>query len=122
MLNVSRTATASPAKVWDILVDLDAWPQWGPTVSRAELDRPGPLQLGSRGRIWTPLGIALPFTIIEFEAGRHWKWQVAGVPATRHQVEPAPTGSRVTFGTPWWAPAYVPVCAIAVDRIARMAA
>jgi len=27
----------------------------------------------------------------------------------------------VAFGAPWWATAYLPVCIIALDRIARMA-
>jgi hypothetical protein len=121
MPTVERVVRASPDVVWDILVDVGAWPRWGPTVSRAELDHAGPIGLGSSGRIWTPFGIALPFTIIEFEAGRHWKWQVAGVPATRHAVEPTETGCRVGFGAPWWATAYLPVCVIALERIARMA-
>jgi uncharacterized protein YndB with AHSA1/START domain len=121
MPTVSRIVNASPDKVWGVLVDLDAWPQWGPTVSRAELEQPGPLGLGSRGRIWTALRFWLPFEITEYETGRHWKWEVAGVAATRHAVEPTADGCRVAFGAPWWATAYLPVCLIALDRIAQMA-
>jgi uncharacterized protein YndB with AHSA1/START domain len=121
MPTVSRSVNASPDKVWGVLVDLDAWPRWGPTVSRAELDQTGPLGLGSRGRIKTAVGVWLPFKIIEFEAGRRWKWEVAGIPATRHAVEPKCDGCRVAFGAPWWAMAYLPVCVIALGRIARMA-
>ena len=120
MPTVSRTVHSSPEDVWAILVDLDAWPQWGPTVLRAQLDHAGPIGLGSQGRIWTPLGIPLPFTIIEYDEGRCWKWAVAGVPATWHGVEPADGGCRVTFGAPWWATAYLPVGILALDRIARM--
>ncbi|OBF28398.1 polyketide cyclase [Mycobacterium sp. ACS1612] len=121
MPTVSRLVHASPETVWHILVDLDAWPQWGPTVSRAELDGAGPLGLHSRGRIWTPVGVWLPFTVVEFDAGRCWRWEVAGIPATWHAVEPADGGCRVRFGAPWWATAYLPVCMIALERIARMA-
>jgi len=121
MPTVSRNVRALPEHVWHVLVDVDAWPRWGPTVTRAEVDHGGPIRLGSTGRIWTPFGIALPFKIIEFDEGRCWKWEVAGIPATRHTVEPADGGCRVAFGAPWWATAYLPVCIIALDRIARMA-
>jgi hypothetical protein len=121
MPTVSRNVRALPENVWHVLVDVDAWPRWGPTVTRAEVEGGGPIRFGSSGRIWTPLGIALPFKIIELDEGRYWKWEVAGIPATRHTVEPADGGCRVTFGAPWWATAYLPVCVIALNRIARMA-
>lgn len=114
------SAVAADA-VWDVLTDLDAWPQWGPTVAGAELSEPGPLRLGSRGTVHTAVGVALPFTITEFDAGRGWAWDVAGVGATRHEVWPERSGSRVVFGVPWWATAYLPVCAVALPRIARLA-
>lgn len=107
--------------VWRVLTDLDAWPQWGPTVQRAELDDAGPLRLGSRGKVWTPVGVALPFEITEFDDGRAWAWKVAGVPATRHVVTPHPHGCRASFGVPLWAPAYLPVCALALKRIEALA-
>jgi hypothetical protein len=45
---------------------------------------------------------------------------VAGVPATSHSVEPDGTGCRASMAAPWWAPAYLPVLAIALQRIDRM--
>jgi Polyketide cyclase / dehydrase and lipid transport len=118
---VERDVGAPPNRVWDILVDLDAWPQWGPTVAGAKLTDTGRLVLGSRGKIRLPLGVWLPFEVTEFEEGRFWAWEVAGVRATRHEVRPAEGGCRVAFAVPLWAPAYLPVCAIALERIARMA-
>jgi hypothetical protein len=121
LLTVERDVGSPPDKVWDVLVDLDAWPQWGPTVAGAKLTDTGALALGARGKIRTPLGVWLPFIVTEFEQGRSWAWSVAGVPATRHEVRPAEGGCRVAFAVPLWALAYLPVCAIALDRIARMA-
>lgn len=121
MLSVERRMPARSESAWWVLTDLDAWPRWGPTVRRAELDRAGPLGLGSRGRVWTPVGIPLPFVVTEFEDGREWAWQVAGIPATRHSVLPDGDGCRVAFGVPIWAPAYLAVCAVALKRIEDLA-
>ncbi len=119
MLSVSRHIDAPAEAVWKVLIDTHAWPQWGPTVAGAELDD-AELALGATGRVYTPVGVALPFTITEFEPGRKWAWSVAGVPATSHSVEPDGTGCLASMAAPWWAPAYLPVLAIALQRIDRM--
>jgi polyketide cyclase/dehydrase/lipid transport protein len=117
---VDRQIDASADAVWHILIDLDAWPRWGPTVASAELDGAG-FEQGATGRVWTPVGVPLPFVISELDPGRSWGWHVAGVPATQHGVEPAGAGCRAWMSAPLWAPAYLPVLAIALRRIERMA-
>lgn len=121
MPTVDRSMTVPARAAWDVITDLDAWPVWGPTVSGAELDGEGPLRRGSRGRVWTPVGVPLPFEITEFDDGRAWAWKVVGVPATRHEVIPTRDGCVVSFGVPLWAPAYLPVMALALPRIERLA-
>jgi hypothetical protein len=68
-----------------------------------------------------PVGPALPFEVTELVPGRRWSWRVARVPATTHAVEPVGAGTRVTFGVPLWAPAYLAVCALALRRLDRLA-
>jgi len=119
MLTVTRHIDAPAEAVWKLLVDTDAWPQWGPTVAGGEIDGDG-LTLGATGRVITPVGIPLPFTITEFDPGRRWAWSVAGVPATSHAVEPDGDGCRASMSAPWWAPIYLPVLAIALARIEKM--
>ena len=121
MWTVSRPIQAPPETVWDLLIDLEAWPKWGLTVSRAELDDGDLLTLGVSGQVWTPVGVPLPFTITEFVPGRSWAWQVAGVPATHHGVDPDGEGCRVWMSAPVWAPAYLPVLSLALRRIDTMA-
>jgi Polyketide cyclase / dehydrase and lipid transport len=140
----ARRAVDAPAPVvWRLLVDLDAWPRWGPTVSAARLDDGRRvLSPGATGAVRTPVGVWLPFTVTELTeppsptepteltapnaegatAGWSWSWRVVGVPATRHDVRA--TGERssaVAFGAPVWAPAYLPVLAVSLDRLARLA-
>lgn len=121
MPTVEHEIAAPPEVAWNLLTDLDAWPQWGPTLQRAELAEPGPLRKGSHGKVWTPVGVAVPFTVTALEAPRVWEWEVAGVRATRHEVIPTDTGCIVAFGVPWWAPPYLSVCAIALRRLDKMA-
>jgi uncharacterized protein YndB with AHSA1/START domain len=120
-LAVERFIAAPPRAVWDLLVDVSAWPRWGPSVRRATLADQAPgLALRVRGDVWTAVGVRLPFVITEFDAGRRWTWKVAGVPATGHQVTAAPGGCQVRFEVPWWAGAYLPVCSVALRRIERL--
>ena len=133
--SVSRGIAASAEEVWALLTDTRKWPEWGPSITgvdpAAGTPQPGwpaagnpaaGLALGSRGRVRTVLGAALPYTVTAFEPGRYWAWSVAGVPATGHRVVPRDGGCLVTFTVPWWAPAYLPVCAVALRRIERLAA
>lgn len=118
-LRVDRRVAAPPEAVWRTLVDLDAWPRWGLSVSRAEIDGEL-LTLGTTGRVWPPVGPALPFTITEFVPGVRWAWRVAGVNATKHGVDPDGDGCRVWMSGPLWAPAYLPVLAVALGRIDQL--
>ena len=83
MLSVSRHIDAPADAVWKVLVDTDAWPKWGPTVSGGEIDG-GVLTLGATGRVHTPVGVALPFTITEFE--RRPQVGVVGGRSARHRA------------------------------------
>ncbi len=123
MLTVDRVIAAPTQAVWELLVDLDAWPQWGPPIRHAELNRPyDELKLHAAGYVSTYLPIAAPFVISDFEPGRYWAWTVAGLPATSHRVDPVNDGARVTIGVPWWSAPYLSVCSIALRRMAAMLA
>lgn len=120
--SVAREVGVPPAAVWRLLTDVDQWPCWGPSVRRAALDEGGRyITAGARGTVWTAVGVPLRFTVTDFDPGRSWSWAVAGVPATGHEVTALDGGCRVRFTVPWWATAYLPVCAAALARIDRLA-
>lgn len=125
MPSVERRVDAAADEVWRVLIDIEQWPHWGPSVRRAELRDGGTLlTAGAQGTVWTTVGVALPFRVTDFSEGCSWGWTVAGVPATGHQVtavagESKP-GCLVRFTTPWWAAGYLPVCAVALTRIHRL--
>ncbi len=117
-------AIAAPADVvWQLLADVREWPSWGPSVRKAVLHGGEPiLSSGARGTVWTVAGVTVPFEITEFVPARRWCWKVAGVTATGHEVTPVGEGCRVRFEVPWWATPYLPVCALGLDRLAKLAA
>lgn len=120
--SVDRRIPAPPEVVWRLLTDIGEWPRWGPSVRRAALDDGATrISAGARGTVWTAVGFPVRFTITEFEPGRRWAWKVAGVTATGHDVIPEGGGCRVRFDVPWFATAYLPVCAAALARIERLA-
>lgn len=115
---VEILAPASAA--WELLTDTSRWPQWGPSLSRVEsVERY--IRAGSTGRVQTLIGVWLPFRITEFIDGQRWGWQVAGIPATGHRVEPlGPQRCRVVFEVPAIAAPYLAVCRLAAERIKRI--
>jgi uncharacterized protein YndB with AHSA1/START domain len=122
VLSVSRTIPAPAAELWRLLVEVDQWPRWGPTISQVRLDHSGDrIHEGSTGVVVPPIGVPLPFRVTELVEGRRWSWRVAGIPATSHHVEEVGLAGRVSFGVPLWAPAYLAVCELALRRLERLA-
>jgi hypothetical protein len=105
------------AEAWELLIDTQRWPAWGPSVARVDCaDRY--IGLGTVGRVQTVFGFWLPFQITEFTAGHYWRWQVAGMPATGHRVASiGPNLCRVIFEVPWLAAPYLIICRLAAHRV-----
>lgn len=118
-LVVSRVVSAPVAVVWDVLVSVDDWPEWGPSVS-AVRGVEGRIEAGSQGDVRVA-GVWVPFTIETCDEFR-WTWRVAGVPATGHHVAPVGVDRcEVAFEVPVVASPYAAVCAVALRRIERLA-
>lgn len=87
---------APPDAVWEVLVDVDAWPEWNPDVKSASLD--GAFAQGSRFQ-WKSGPSTITSTIERADrpetAG--WTGTTLGARATHvWQLEPTERGTRVT--------------------------
>ena len=117
-MDVARIVAAPPEEVWELLARPEHWPAWGPSVTAVECSDLT-VRVGSRGRVRTVVGIWLPFTVTEVEAGRSWAWRIGRWAATGHRVEDVGDGrARVVFEVPWWAAPYALVCRRALGRVA----
>ncbi len=120
MLRITRTLEYPADEVWNVLIDTEAWPAWGPSVTAVRAPNRY-LRGGDRGHIRTVLGAWLPFEVSEFDRGHYWRWRVAGIPATGHRVEELTEAQcRLVFEVPVLAAPYAAVCALATRRIERV--
>ncbi|MFC7485209.1 SRPBCC family protein [Knoellia sp. CPCC 206453] len=124
-LTLGLDVAADAEIVWDLLVRVEEWPRWGPSVSRASVDGGGS-RIGpdATGTVWTAIGPAVRFRIDAWQGTgpvRHWSWRVADLPATGHTVRARDGGCRVEMTAPWWAPAYAPVLWWALRRVRALA-
>jgi len=91
---------ADPQRVWEVLVDVESWPEWTPSMTTVKAVSPPPLCLGSRVAIKQPRLAPAEMKVDEYVEGRSFAWssEVRGLrTAADHRVDPTPTGSRVTL-------------------------
>lgn len=91
---------APPERVWEVLVDVENWPRWTPSVTSATAVDEGPLRIGSRVRIKQPRLPATTWTVTELSPGESFTWIAAG-PGFRttasHRLRREEAGSVVTL-------------------------
>ncbi|HEX6590069.1 MAG TPA: SRPBCC family protein [Longimicrobiales bacterium] len=95
---------APAAVVFGVMIDIDRWPQWTPTVTRVEWlgTSTPPLAMGSRIRVVQPGVPPAEWTVSRLEAGRGFQIVSRSPGATvtaDHWIEPSDDGrsSRVTL-------------------------
>lgn len=115
---VSCRVSAPRGRVWQLLLDTERWPEWGPSVR--EVESPNRyVEARTRGRMRTPVGW-VPFQVTTCSDYR-WTWEVAGVPATGHRVDATSHDCVAVFEIPVWAAGYAPVCRRALMKIQALA-
>lgn len=118
-LVVSQHIDDPSEQVWDLLVDTEQWPDWGPSVCDVESSSRY-ISRGTTGRVQVPGGLWVPFEVTVSENMR-WEWDVARIPATGHHVRPRGEACTAGFEVPLYAAGYVPVCKRALSRLAELA-
>lgn len=92
---------AAPAeRVWAVMLDVEQWPTWTPSMRRVKRLDPGPLTVGSRALIHQPKLPPGLWKVTEMVAGSRFTWR-SGLPGmwvfAMHTVVPTATGCQVTL-------------------------
>jgi hypothetical protein len=129
---------AAPERVWQVIVDIESWPQWTKSVTDVKRLDSGPLQVGSRARLKQPGLPPLTWELTELQQGVQFSWacRLPGVTATaRHEIiapeppeppepsepsEPSEPASRLELTTTWAGPLAGLVAALNRTRTRRL--
>ncbi len=100
--HTSIDVAAPPDRVWDVLVDVERWPEWTDSVSGIRLLDAGPLAVGSRVEISQPRIPTGTYTVTALEPGSAFTWEQRRPGSTvsaHHTCAPLPDGgTRVGLG------------------------
>jgi uncharacterized protein YndB with AHSA1/START domain len=94
-MSVTEQISASPEVVWNVLIDINDWPNWTQSVRTAQRLEEGPLGVGSRARLKQPGMPTLVWEVSELAAPSVFTWRARspGVSTTAiHRLEPGPEG------------------------------
>ena len=100
LFEISVEIDSPPQRVWQVMTEVELWPEWTESVQKVKrLDR-GQLRVGSRARVKQPKFLPAVWEVTEIDPGRSFTWVTRSpgmVASGRHRVEPTARGSRATL-------------------------
>lgn len=118
---LSQAMEGSIDRLWNLLADVQNWIDWGPLLTGVDYDE-ATIRENTRGTVTLLKCIPVPFRIIRVE-DFFWTWSVFGLtpPADGHRITKTDDGTAiVSFELPLWAAWYLPVCAMALNKIRQL--
>ncbi len=94
-LSTSIDVAASPERVWEVLTDVESWPEWTDSVSGVRALDAGPLAVGSRVEISQPRIPTGTYTVTSLDPGSAFTWeqrQPGSTVSAHHECAPLPDG------------------------------
>jgi uncharacterized membrane protein len=99
-ISVSVNVDAPPEKVFEVLCDVERWPEWTATMTSVQRKESGPFAVGSSARVRQPKMRPAVWRVTELEDRRNFTW-ITRSPGLRmsasHSIEHQGAGSRVVL-------------------------
>jgi carbon monoxide dehydrogenase subunit G len=96
----SISVNATPERAWEVMKDVERWPEWTPSMSKVELLQPGEVQVSAKVRITQPKFPSAVWTVTKVEPNRYLEWRSTSPILTstgEHRIEPEGDGCRLTL-------------------------
>lgn len=97
---ISIDILAPPARVYEVISDVDRWHEWTPSITSISRIKGAPLAIGNSAVVRQPKFPPAMWTVTRLEPGRGFTWAARGLGFRTfgdHWVEPLPNGSRATL-------------------------
>jgi carbon monoxide dehydrogenase subunit G len=102
-IRIERTAeiAAAPDVVWDVISDVERWPEWQPGTKSIVRRGSGAFGPGSEARVTMKGSRGAIWRVTDYAEGRSFSWESGVMPGVHmvghHSVEGAGAGSRATL-------------------------
>jgi hypothetical protein len=91
---------APPHRVWQVMTEVERWPEWTASVTSIKRLNRGPFDVGSKVVIRQPKFPPALWVVTDIQSNRSFTWK-SGAPGiyvfAHHSIEPTATGCRVTL-------------------------
>jgi uncharacterized membrane protein len=91
LIETSVDINAPAERVWQVMSDVERWPEWTASISSIRFAGPPPLQAGAKLRVRQPKLPAAVWTVTRFDPGRAFEWRSKGPGLSAfagHYIEP----------------------------------
>lgn len=88
---------APPEVVWDVIVDVEGWPAWTPTIDTAKRLDDGPFDVGSKALLKQPGLTEATWVVTSLTQGERFTWEsrIRGIRMiATHEIVAAETGAQ----------------------------
>jgi uncharacterized membrane protein len=94
--STSITINAPAQRVWEVLTDVERWPESTASMTRVQRLDNGPFRIGSGAKIEQPKLPTMTWTVTDLQPGRSFSWSTGSAGVTTvadHRVEPVTADS-----------------------------
>src|SRR5262245_24907479 len=73
--SISVIVDAPPQRVWEVMSDIERWPDWTPTVISVRRTNSGPMRIGAKARVHQPRLPAADWVVTALRDGHGFDWE-----------------------------------------------